>query len=427
MSKADEKSAAASLDPDGGGGQAVERLMAEMREANEHLVVSTIDAQASTEAAERENQFKEDFLATLSHELRTPLHAIFGWARMLEDGRLDVSQSGRAVDAIGRNARAMVRIVDELLDVTRISAGKMLMAKEWLDVSAVIRASVDALVPTAAAQGVDLYYSSRLAGERVHADPGRLQQVLWNLVTNAIKFTPASGRVHVHLAIVDAQVEIRVTDTGEGIAPALLPLVFERFRQGHKRAAGVPQGLGLGLAIARDLVALHGGSLRAESEGPGCGATFTVLLPVVAAADRGDAAKPSGRAQRRALEGITVLLVEHDADARELAATILESDGATVTTASSARDARSALATARPDVLVSAIGLPDQDGRGLLADLRADKDANGWRLAAVALTAYSRADDLAEILEAGFDAHLLKPVEPRALTSAVLGALSSHA
>ena len=404
--------------------------MDQMREANERLVLTAIDAQASTEAAERENRFKEEFLGTLSHELRTPLHAVFGWARMLEDQRLDAAQSRRAIEAIGRNARAMTRIVDELLDVVRISAGKIQLAMEPLDAAAAIRASVDAVASTAAAKGVDLYFSSRLSGERVQADPGRLQQVLWNLLTNAVKFTPASGRVEVRLARVNQRLEVRVSDTGDGIASNLLPHVFERFRQSDRRTPGGPQGLGLGLAIARDLVELHGGTLSAESRGEGCGATFTIRLPVLpvdeATRPRGVAGTTSAGAQVRALEAVRVMLVEHDDDARELARTILESSGATVTTACSTRAALEALATTRADVLVTAIGLPDQDGYALLREVRARDDANGGRLPAVAVTGYTRADDQLRMRDAGFDASLLKPVDPADLMAAVVAALASR-
>lgn len=427
MRSSDDSTADAGPPEDEAGSRpATERLMTQMREANERLVLTTIDAQASTEAAERENRFKEEFLGTLSHELRTPLHAVFGWARMLEDQRLDASQSRRAIEAIGRNARAMARIVDELLDVARISTGKIHLAMEPTEPAAAIRAAVDAVASMAAAKGVDLYFSSRLAGERVNADPGRLQQVLWNLLTNAIKFTPRSGRVDVHLAQVNRQVEVRVSDTGDGIAPEFLPHVFERFRQGDRRAAGAPQGLGLGLAIARHLVELHGGTLSAESGGQGRGATFTIRLPVLAATRPRAAVEASGAAQVRALEGVSVLLVEHDDDARELARTILESSGATVTTAGSAQGALAALATTRADVLVTAIGLPDQDGCALLRELRARVAGSGSRLPAVAVTGDTRVDDLARVLDAGFDAHLLKPVDPADLTSAVVAALSSR-
>ena len=241
MSRSDDVTAPSSPPGDEAGTAAIERVMIEMREANERLVLTSIDAQISAEAAETENQFKEEFLGTLSHELRTPLHAVFGWARMLEDERLDASQARRAIEAIGRNARAMGRIVDELLDMARVSAGKIHLALQPMDAAAAIQASVDAVASVAAAKGVDLYFSSRLAGQRVNADPGRLQQVLWNLLTNAIKFTPASGRVDVRLAHVDQDVEVRVSDTGAGITPDLLPHVFERFRQGDRRAAGVCQ------------------------------------------------------------------------------------------------------------------------------------------------------------------------------------------
>jgi signal transduction histidine kinase/CheY-like chemotaxis protein len=415
--------------PGPAGSAAVERLWAQMREANERLVLTTIDAQASTEAAETENRFKEEFLGTLSHELRTPLHAVFGWARMLEEHRLDAAQSERAVAAIGRNARAMARIVDELLDVARISTGKIHLAMEPLDVAAAIRASVDGVASTAAEKGVDLYFSSRLAGERLHADPGRLQQVLWNLLTNAIKFTPASGRVEVRLSRVNQHVEIRVSDTGRGITSDLLPHVFERFRQADRRMAGTSQGLGLGLAIAQHLVELHGGTLCAESAGEGRGATFTIMLPVLAvdAAGRPRAVdEASGTAHVRALAGVRVLLVEHDADARELASTILESAGATVTTDASARGALARLATTRADVLVTAMGLPDRDGCELLRAVRAREEGTGDRLPSVAITGYTRADDAQRMLDAGFDAHLLKPVDPADLTSAVIAALSSR-
>lgn len=423
MSNSDNLVADTRLPEAAGDSPATERLITNMREANERLVVTAIHEQASTEAAETENRFKEEFLGTLSHELRTPLHAVFGWARMLEDDRLDASQARRALEAISRNAAAMARIVDELLDVTRISAGKMRLALEPIDAAAVIRASVDAVASTAAAKGVDLYFSSRLAGERVNADPGRLQQVLWNLLTNAIKFTPTSGRVEVHLAHVNQQVEVRVSDTGEGIAPELLAHVFDRFRQGDRRAAGVPQGLGLGLAIARELVALHGGTLRAESRGTGYGATFTMLLPVLAATHPPGPVEASGVAQVRTLAGVRVLLVEHDDDARELARTILESVGATVTTARSALDALAALAGAPADVLVTALGLPDKDGCALLDEVRA-RDRGNARLPAIVVTGYTRVDDLARMQDAGFDGHLLKPVDPPDLVSAVVAALS---
>jgi CheY-like chemotaxis protein/anti-sigma regulatory factor (Ser/Thr protein kinase) len=273
-----------------------------------------------------------------------------------------------------------------------------------------------------------LYLSSRLAGERIHADPNRLQQVLWNLLTNAIKFTPKAGRVDVHLAQVDQQVEVRVSDTGDGIAADLLPHVFERFRQGDRRAAGGHhQGLGLGLAIARQLVDLHGGTLSAESGGEGHGATFILRLPVVAASRPDAVVQANGTASEHALARVRVLLVEHDDDSRELARTILESDGATVTTAGSAKWALAALATTEVDVLVTAIGLPDQDGCALLRDLQAQRVGHAGRLPAVALTGYTRLDDLARMLESGFDAHVLKPVDPAALTVAVVGALSARA
>jgi signal transduction histidine kinase/ActR/RegA family two-component response regulator len=409
----------------------LEQLMAQMREANERLVVGTVRAQTMTEDAEEANHLKDEFLATVSHELRTPLNAVLGWARLLGSTQLPPDRAKHAIAIIERNASALAHIIDDLLDVSRIVAGTLRLAPQPVDLVAVTQAALEVVRPSAVARNVQLAFSPDLpAIQAVSGDAGRLQQVIWNLLANAIKFTPDGGRVAVFIERLTDDMEVRVVDTGQGISPDLLPHVFERFRQADDATTRRHTGLGLGLAIVRQLVELHGGTVHAASEGVGRGATFTVRLPIAAgeahggqAAGLGDrrtaasAASPMPRLPR--LDALRILVVDDNPDGRALTSLVLTQAGASVTTVASVREARLALEGERPDVLVSDIGLPDEDGYALIRQIRQYETEHGGFLPAVALTGYARAEDRARILAAGFQAHVPKPVEPVELTAVI--------
>jgi PAS domain S-box-containing protein len=377
--------------------------------------------------AEAANRAKDEFLATLSHELRTPLNAILGWARMLEAGKLDEDTTRRALDAIHRNTVAQTQLVEDLLDVARIAAGKLRLDVRPLDLADVIERALDSVRPATEAREIRL---QRVLDPRigpVMGDPDRLQQVMWNLLANAVKFTPRGGRVQVFLARVNSHLEIRVSDTGVGIPPALLPYVFERFVQGDSRAAGSHRGLGLGLALVKHLVEQHGGTVRAESPGPGQGTTFVVTLPLMIhpgqpAPDRIHPTAPTfarlDRSAAAALPGLKVVVVDDEPDTAELVARILEAAGAEVRACASAAEALAALTTWSPDVLVSDVEMPGEDGYGLIRRFRALEPA-GRRLPAVAVTAYARSEDRIRALASGFTTHIPKPVEPVELVTVV--------
>jgi signal transduction histidine kinase/ActR/RegA family two-component response regulator len=413
----------------------LEQLMAQMREANERLVVGTIRAQTMTEDAEQANHLKDEFLATLSHELRTPLNAVLGWARMLSSQQLSHDRAEHAIATIEHNASALGRLIDDLLDVSRIIAGTLRLAPQPVDLVAVAQAALDGVRPLAATKNVHLAFSPDLpAIETISGDAGRLQQVIWNLLANAIKFTPEGGRVEVSIERSNAFLEIRVIDTGRGISPDFLPHVFERFRQADDATTQRQTGLGLGLAIVRQLVELHGGTVHAASEGAGRGATFTVRLPISAgeterdqpAGDRRTAAStasPMPRLPR--LDGLGILVVDDSADGRTLTSLLLTQAGASVKAVASVREALQTLATERPDALVSDIGLLDEDGCTLIREIRQDEAERGGFLPALALTGYARAEDRARILAAGFQAHVPKPVDPVELTAAI-AAITHH-
>jgi CheY-like chemotaxis protein/anti-sigma regulatory factor (Ser/Thr protein kinase) len=377
-------------------------------------------ARADFEAA---NRSKDDFLATLSHELRTPLTAMLGWTRMLRAARLSPEQAARALETIERNTLWQAKLIDDLLDVSRIISGKMQLERQPVDLVGVVGAALEALRRDAEAKGVALDIVLEPGAAVVNGDPVRLAQVVANLVSNAIKFTPAGGRVAVELSRPSGQVVVNVRDTGAGIEAALLPHVFDRFRQGQGgRGAG---GLGLGLAIVRHIVTLHGGSVAAASEGPGRGSVFTVTLPL-SAQTRGPLAGSVQRIPRaaRPLEGVRVLAVDDHADARELVRVALTDRGAEVRTAASVSDALAALEDTDVDVLLSDLGMPGADGFALVAQLRERERTDGRPpLVAIALTAYASPHDRTQALAAGFDLHVAKPVDPDALTDAVVGAL----
>jgi signal transduction histidine kinase/DNA-binding NarL/FixJ family response regulator len=385
-------------------------------------------AQQARLAAESASSAKDDFLATASHELRTPLNAILGWARLLQSGELDAAAVARAIDIIDRNANAQVRLIEDILDGSRIISGKLQLEIRPLDMTVLVGAALDAVRAAAEAKRIVLTMRLDPAAARVFGDPDRLQQVIWNLVTNAIKFTPKDGTVDVSLRRVGTDIELRVRDSGEGIDPEFLPHVFERFRQADGSTTRRHGGLGLGLALVRHLVEAHGGAVRAASEGPGLGATFAITLPVQAVFAEAALGTPPGSSADRAfvpgpahLSGVRVLVVDDEADARDLVATALSARGALVTTASSAAEALERLAGGSFAAMVSDVGMPDVDGYELVARVRAGTPARGVRLPTVALTAYSREEDRRRALEAGFDAHVAKPVEPARLVEVVAG------
>jgi signal transduction histidine kinase/ActR/RegA family two-component response regulator len=375
--------------------------------------------------AEAASRAKDEFLATLSHELRTPLHAMLGWARMLRTGTLDEPTTARALETLERNTRLQAQLIEDLLDVSRIITGKLRIDARPVNVTSVIDAALESVRSAADAKGVHLEARTDPAAGPVSGDSDRLQQVAWNLLSNAIKFTPSGGRVQVHLEVGDGQVRIRVGDTGRGIRPDFLPHLFERFRQAEGPTARALGGLGLGLAIVRHIVELHGGTVRAESEGEGRGAMFTVELPLLAARDQAGA-DGTGAADRRAgfeapdvLRGLRVLIVEDDEDARDLLTAILERCGASVTAVVSASEALAAFGRVRPQAVVSDVALPGEDGYTLIRKIRALAPEAGGRVPAIALTAHARAEDRQLALRAGFQMHVAKPIEPAEFLSVV--------
>jgi PAS domain S-box-containing protein len=391
-----------------------------LEEARSALLAREQEARADAEAG---NRAKDEFLAILSHELRTPLNAVYGWARMMQTRQLDEETSARALDAIVRNANAQVQLIDDLLDVSRVINGKMRLDVRPVDVREVIDAALDAVGPAAEAKGVRLEAVLDPRGGMVNGDPGRLQQIVWNLVMNAVKFTPAGGHVQVRLHRRSESVEIVVSDTGQGIAAHVLPFVFDRFRQWDSSSTRAHSGLGLGLALVKHLTELHRGTVSAESAGEGTGATFTVTLPLTVASQLlpGPWPRVSGLtlAAGGRLDGLRILAVDDDPDALELASTILGSAGATVKTCRSAADALAMLQDWRPDVLVSDIDMPGEDGYSLIRKVRALDEGRGGRTPAVALTAYGRTEDRVRTLSSGYSMHLPKPVDPDEFTTII--------
>lgn len=377
--------------------------------------------QAARSEAERATRIKDEFLANLSHELRTPMSTITSWLHLLRGGRLDEKERQRALDAIERATSSQNQLIEDLLDISRITAGKLVLKRESVDLRTLIQSALDYVALTAEAKGVDvhIYLPEECIG--VAGDSRRLQQVFWNLLNNAVKFTPSGGRVDVECACDDLTLTVKVRDTGEGIAPEFLPQVFERFTQANGSISRKHGGMGLGLAIVRHVVELHGGSVRAESEGEGRGATFIVELPRATAADAPLVqGKEPPQLGNRPLAGIQVLLVEDDADAREVAKTLLVEAGAGCRVASSAREALTILDDWQPSILISDIGMSEIDGYELMARLRARSAVRGGSLPAVALTAFARHEDCARVLASGYDAHVVKPVDPDHLAAIIL-------
>jgi PAS domain S-box-containing protein len=371
--------------------------------------------------AHEANRLKDEFLGTLSHELRTPLNAIFGWARILRTMNLD-ERTAHAVEVIERNADAQVRLIEEVLDVSRIIKGKMTLATDVVDVAAIVRATLDTVRPAMIAKRIRLHEQIGAAAQ-VIGDSHRLQQVFWNLLSNALKFTGSNGAVTIALRMRGASIEIEIADTGVGIRPEVLPFVFDRFRQADSSTTRRYGGLGLGLAIVKHIVELHGGTVAAASDGEGHGAAFTIQLPI---ADRGHAGPRVSSGSEAAdlvfpalLRGRTILVVEDHEDARELIVGVLEAAGARVLSASSTAEAIERATGVRPHVLVADLGLPDEDGYVLLTRMR-EKFPD---LPALALTAYARPSDRDRALTAGFQLHVAKPVDPKQLLELIAGLL----
>ena len=379
---------------------------------------------SAREDAEEANRLKDEFLATVSHELRTPLTAILGWSNMLLAGDLNPEMHTRALDIIHRNAQSQNQLISDLLDVSRIISGKLRLDLRTVELPAIIEAAVEATRPAAEAKGVRLTTALDPRSGPISGDADRLQQVVWNLLTNAIKFTDGGGEIKVSLRSVGTRVEITVQDTGMGIAPEFLPHIFDRFRQADPGTNRVHGGMGLGLSIVRQLVELHDGTVRAESEGRGKGSTFTVSLPFVNFR-RGPERLPldaGGHAEINcppSLQGLRVLAVDDEEDTREMIRAVLEHCKMEVVTAGSASEALEAIAGSHPDVLISDLGMPGEDGYALIAKVRALPAERGGRIPAAALTAYVRADDRVKVLSSGFQLHVPKPLEANELVAVV--------
>lgn len=399
------------------------------KRAEEERALLLKNAEEARREAETANALKDEFLAILSHELRTPLNAITGWAHMLRNGGLDAQTQIKAVETINRNALLQARLISDLLDVSRIVSGRLRLDFTAVSLPSVMQAALDAIRPDAEKKQLELEAVAMNVVEPIAGDPARLQQVFSNLLSNAIKFTPANGHVRVQLDRANGHVQITVEDDGPGIRPDFLPHIFERFRQGDVTTTRAHQGLGLGLAIARHLVELHGGRICAANRQHGSGAVFTVMLPVSASlvealsgARKGLAVIPqgeNGNAQVYLLQGTRVLVVDDEADAREVVALTLEKSGAEVTTASSASEAMGAFEAGPPDVLVADIEMPGEDGYSLIQKIRGLPREKGGHTPAVALTAYASASDRDRLFGAGFHRHVPKPVHPPDLVIAV--------
>ena len=378
--------------------------------------------------AERANRLKDEFLATISHELRNPLNAIMGWAHMMRLGKLTPANAERAVETIYRNAKSQAQLVADLLDVSRIISGKLRLDVRTIDLISIVNAAIDSIRPAADAKSIRLQTMLDPAAGPISGDADRLQQIVWNLLTNAVKFTPKGGKIQVKVQRIDSHAEIVVSDSGVGISKEFLPYVFDRFRQADASTTRIHGGLGLGLSIVHQLVDLHGGSVTVQSDGEGKGATFTITLPfvgVISAQKEIEETEPVPIEEATlldglpSLEGLKVLVVDDEADTRELIREVLRECGSEVITSRSVAEALEAIEKYKPDILISDLGMPDEDGYSLISKIRALPAEEGGQIPAAALTAYARAEDRMRVLRSGFQFHLPKPVDSAELVTVV--------
>lgn len=379
-----------------------------------------IKEQAARAEAERANRIKDEFLAVLSHELRSPLNPILGWARLLQTRQYDNTTLNRALEIIERNAKIQAQLIEDLLDVSRILRGKLKLKKCPVNLSLTVEAAIETVRLAAQAKTVEINLCCHSNVSKVLGDPDRLQQVIWNLLSNAVKFTPSGGRIQIELKQVDSQAQITVNDNGEGIAPEFLPYVFDYFRQADSSITRSTNGLGLGLAIVRHLVELHGGTVTAQSQGKQQGATFIVRLPIMSGTVQ-EKQPDRPLLQAISLAGLRILIVDDEADSREFVAFLLEQQGAITMTAASAHQALQIFTQLKPDLLISDIGMPQVDGYSLLRQMQT---LNGNReILAIALTAHASESDQQQAYSAGFQRHIAKPIEPEKLLATIANLL----
>jgi signal transduction histidine kinase/ActR/RegA family two-component response regulator len=409
--------------------ESLEAEVKERREVEERLRLALVGEQMARAEAETANRMKAEFLATVSHEIRTPLNAIIGWSHLLRSGSLDEATITRAIETIDRNAKSQAQLIEDILDVSRMITGKLRLNNEPVDIASVINAAIDSVQLAIDSKELQLEVTLDPSARHTVGDGNRLQQVVWNLLANAIKFTPSGGRIEVKVERSDRNVQIRVTDTGQGIGQDFLPFIFDRFRQADGTTTRQHGGLGLGLAIVRHLVELHGGTIKAESAGDGKGATFTIKLPL---APQGSKVRKNvtGNLQRKegieshvtslpSLDEVKVLLVDDDPDTLQILSVMLGGSQAVVQTAASVAEALEILEWYEPHVLVSDLAMPDEDGYSLIDKLRARESKGGPQIPAVALTSYVRVEDRARALSAGFNMFVPKPVQPEELITAI--------
>jgi signal transduction histidine kinase len=401
------------------------RYLSELKRGEAEREKILLREQAARAEAEAANRLKDEFLSTLSHELRTPLTSIIGWTNLMRAGRVRGEVQAQALETIERNAKVQSRLIDDLLDLSRIISGKLLLEAREVGLDTVVSNSIEVVRPAANAKGIRLTFECKPGGKTISGDPARLQQVAWNLLSNAVKFTPEGGQVSVRLSSEGARVRLSVSDTGRGIPPEFLPHVFDRFRQADSATTRSYGGLGLGLAIVRHLAELHGGEVGAESAGENQGSTFSVAFPLA------QTAAPCSCQQAEALEdalslgrpeglaGVRVLVVDDEQDTRRLISTVIAQSGAEVTACASAGEALEKLKTWRPHILMSDIGMPGEDGYALIQKVRALPPERGGRTPAAALTAYARDEDRGRALAAGYQLHIAKPFNPGELLAAV--------
>jgi signal transduction histidine kinase/ActR/RegA family two-component response regulator len=412
--------------------QKAESLEAEVKERRvieERLQLALLGEQMARAEAETANRMKDEFLATVSHEIRTPLNAIIGWSHLLRSGRLDKATAARAMETIDRNAKSQAQLIEDILDVSRMITGKLRLNNEPVDIASVINAAIDSVQLAINSKELHLELTLDPSARHTVGDAGRLQQVVWNLLANAIKFTPSGGHIEIRVERAGEDMQIQVSDTGRGINPDFLPFIFDRFRQADGTTTREHGGLGLGLSIVRHLVELHGGSIKADSAAPGKGATFTIKLPL---APQGTPRRkrPSDNLQRKkvniaaftslpSLNDVKVLLVDDDADTLQILSVMLAEANADVQTASSVNQALEVLEWYDPDVVVSDLAMPGEDGYSLIRKLRDLEATTGTETPVIALTSYVRVEDRARALSAGFNMFVPKPVQPEELITTI--------